>query len=493
MVKDIKYIIKRILIGLGICLALSFIRGNLILKVDALTIAVFDSDYNVVGYCTNCTDVQPSNSSKLATANRFVITFDNVDISTNQKYNVDVTFQQSATTKTTYVNRLLYVLHQNNNILQTPTNPNLSVSNYFDTMLPSFPAQSGVLTQANYTGTFTSDTNGLLRLDIEFQPQTFSYLRVLNNVITYMGSDNSQAIGNSTQNIVNNNNQNTQNIINNNNQNTQDIIDNQNSNTDKEIESQQVCRLYDKQDIFEDNKFLTINGVIFSANDDGITDYISITNSKIKVINKASTRSNSSCFYNINKELISCINNNTDMSNNTYLTIPENASYFRATINKSSNKPTFEICTSGNQAIVDSQNNLNNTLNDDSGVNDTDIDDLFGDIRGNSSSPVSDLLTLPITLLQAYLDGMNGTCSPYNLGTLYGTSLILPCIDIPGIIGSSLWNVIDALFCLYMIYNIAMMCISIYESFTSLDDSMQLLYSPQHTGHTRVSRNEGEY
>ena len=131
-----------------------------------------------------------------------------------------------------------------------------------------------------------------------------------------------------------------------------------------------------------------------------------------------------------------------------------------------------------------------NITNEDS----PDTDSFFNDLKiDDSNSPVSDLMVMPLTLLNSYTNGFSGTCKPFNLGSLYGHDLILPCVNIEKYIGSNLWSLIDTIFTLYMVYNIGMLCISIYESITELDDGMQLLYTPQHSGHTRVSRNEDLY
>lgn len=147
------------------------------------------------------------------------------------------------------------------------------------------------------------------------------------------------------------------------------------------------------------------------------------------------------------------------------------------------------------QAIEDTKEEIESVhddIMDDSEVSNSDINDLFGDFTESSTTPVSDLITLPITLMNAYLTGFNTTCSAYNLGTLYGHTITLPCIDIESKLGSGLWGLIDMLFSIFMIYNIAMLFVSIYESITSLDDGFQLLYTPQHAGNSRTSRGQME-
>ncbi len=188
-----------------------------------------------------------------------------------------------------------------------------------------------------------------------------------NNKIQELIEQSNQAIENSTQNIINNQNTNTSSIINgidgatqeaidNANQNKEDIINNQNANTDKEIESQQVCDKIDKNNTIL-NGALGSTGNISSVSDFGVTDYIKIdSNSKINRIVTTNESNAYTCFYNINKSFISCIANFNQSIG--ILTIPDNASYVRFTIKLSSNKPQFEICRNGNQAMNDSINDM---------------------------------------------------------------------------------------------------------------------------------------
>ena len=142
-----------------------------------------------------------------------------------------------------------------------------------------------------------------------------------------------------------------------------------------------------------------------------------------------------------------------------------------------------KICSNGNQAINDSLGNLNNNITDsnydDVGVDVEDLEDFIG-ADFTTNSPISDLLLMPFTLLNAYSDGINSACSPISLGTLYGTNLSFPCIDIPHYIGNNLWNTIDIIFCIFLTYNLGMLVISIYDSITSLNSGFESLYTPQH-------------
>ena len=157
-----------------------------------------------------------------------------------------------------------------------------------------------------------------------------------------------------------------------------------------------------------------------------------------------------------------------------------------------------------NQQIINGQSQGNqklddifNTINDDTPISDKELDDFFDGIGANfaTDTPISDLILMPFTLLEAYSNGISSSCSNFSFGSLFGTELVMPCIDLESIVGSNLWTLIDTLISIFMFYNIAMLCVSIFESITSLDDSFQLLYTPQHGDMSRVgiSHSRGLY
>ena len=269
-------------------------------------------------------------------------------------------------------------------------------------------------------------------------------------------------------------------IVNNQNQNTQDIIDNQNANSQAQIDSQKVCTYYDKKDIVLDNKFLSDTNQELSDNRFGITDYIKIISSTIEVLQPYTIGDAPSyCFYNTNKVRISCNRLNTLTGN---ITIPNGAEYFKTTIYKANNLPQFNICKNGNQAMQD-------TLTDEH--YDNSIIDL-SNLPVASNTPISDLLLLPMTLINKLLTSLNNSCSTYQLPFLYGNTLSLPCIDIKYYLGEDLWHIIDLCIVFYMVYNIFMLFINVFDDITSLDDEFQSLYTPRHSGLTRVGRGNME-
>lgn len=295
------------------------------------------------------------------------------------------------------------------------------------------------------------------------------------------------SITNQTSTITNNQNQNTQDIINNQDSNTQDVIDNQNANTQQEIDSQKVCKIIDLSYTEYEDKVLNDRGVIQDNTYYNITTMINISSSTVEKLENYSGSANL-CFYDEDKLIISCQSNTNTPKGNVNL--PTNAYYVRFSINNDTNKPRYKICTNGNQALNDSVNNLNDTLNDTSQPNtNQDIQDM--DDMVASDTPISDLITMPLTLINAYINGINSSCSPVNLGNLYGTDLILPCIDIPSRIGNNLWSIIDIICCIFMCYEIAMLFITAFDGITSLRDDFEGLYQPKHSDFSYIGKHGG--
>lgn len=122
--------------------------------------------------------------------------------------------------------------------------------------------------------------------------------------------------------------------------------------------------------------------------------------------------------------------------------------------------------------LTDIDDTLKDDTVDDSSLN---IDDKSADL-GNS--PVSDLITLPIKLLTNIYDGFSGSCVSYNLGSLFGTDLIFPCINLESILGSFLWGLIDSLCCIFLIYKIAMLFVSMWTKIVTMKDVFTSIYTP---------------
>lgn len=87
-----------------------------------------------------------------------------------------------------------------------------------------------------------------------------------------------------------------------------------------------------------------------------------------------------------------------------------------------------------------------------------------------SNGVITQLITLPITLYQKVLNSINGTCSQFDLGALYGTHLIMPCINLQTYLGSTLWNTIDLIMSGVFVLVIARKMVKAFNSFTFMKE-----------------------
>lgn len=132
---------------------------------------------------------------------------------------------------------------------------------------------------------------------------------------------------------------------------------------------------------------------------------------------------------------------------------------------------TLSIKDSNNQAVVNAINETNSTIKDSSVDNDkasSDIETMKGKVANNGT--ITQLLTLPITLYQAILNSVNGSCSSYSLGSLLGTNLTLPCINLQSYLGSTIWGIIDMVCSGLFILVFRKKMVDIFNHMTSLND-----------------------
>lgn len=160
------------------------------------------------------------------------------------------------------------------------------------------------------------------------------------------------------------------------------------------------------------------------------------------------------------------------------------------------NRNTTNIINNNNnntQQIINSQNETTNAIND---VNDTlqdteiegeSIGGKLADIGEISDTPITDLITLPITLLQRIYNSINGSCSSYSLPFGFGLTnytLNLPCIDLghEKYLGRVVWGVIDDLFCIFMLFFLFKMIVWFYTNWSTLKDNFSYLVDPSNRG-----------
>lgn len=121
------------------------------------------------------------------------------------------------------------------------------------------------------------------------------------------------------------------------------------------------------------------------------------------------------------------------------------------------------------QDVNSSIKKTNDILNDDA-IDDSNTTGSLEDLskRLPTNSVISDLLLLPVRLFQNVLNSINGSCVAFNLGSLYGSDLTLPCINIESVIGSSLWSIVDILFCGAFVLVIRKQFVNIFHNLTDL-------------------------
>lgn len=129
-----------------------------------------------------------------------------------------------------------------------------------------------------------------------------------------------------------------------------------------------------------------------------------------------------------------------------------------------------------NQQIINQGQQTNEKLNDiNNSINNGDVDDPSSSINSfkdkiATNGVITQLIGLPVTLFTKVLNSVNGTCSTYNLGSLFGTDLILPCVNIQNYLGSSLWSIIDVLISGLFVYSISRKFIKVFESMSSMNE-----------------------
>ena len=418
MVKDIKYIIKRILIGVGIALVLSFLRYGFILNTHAKEISSIFNQIpagNVQGV-NNMTQYVNFNFNPGHWSNwgygilRF--NFSIIKVGGSSLAPLVVPSNVSATNFACDVS-------------STSTSNSTFTGSTYSASCPMIMGPNGLefisiaLTdnQQNEQGVYRITMGSLLTFE-KIEDVTLDTSSTNSAINNQTQNDNTN-----TQNIINNQNSNKQDVINNQNQNTQSIINNQNNNTDKEIESQQVCNIYNYDSSTYVDGYLSASGVVRDSNSLAVSPFISISNNSTLQLLK-NNNGMRFCFYNKNKSNISC-QLASDYSVNDMITIPFNAFYFRFSLNKTNDEPNFNICTNGNQAIVNSQQDINNTLNDDN-VDSQQASDFFSNFQSDSHG-LSGIITSPLRLIESL---SSSQCSPLVLPLPFvNQSATIPCMS----------------------------------------------------------------
>lgn len=126
--------------------------------------------------------------------------------------------------------------------------------------------------------------------------------------------------------------------------------------------------------------------------------------------------------------------------------------------------------TDSNKKIDEVNSSINNS---DTNTSQSKLEDVNNNFKEDiSTSPVSDLITLPLKLLTAFNSKLSSTkfCQPIDMGTLFDIHwLQLPCINPEKYLGSVLWATIDMISTALLLWAIAHKMVKVYISITSID------------------------
>lgn len=267
-------------------------------------------------------------------------------------------------------------------------------------------------------------------------------------------------------------------VIDNQIQNTTDIINNNNSNTEQVVNTitdffGNICSNFFEISNYSSNQFSSINitdsdVTVTTSQTWRILAYsFDVTSGKPYKFYYSSDSTGAIVYYSLNNSTWTQVQN----KNYTSITPSSNKIYFRfqnASLGTGTyvfsnimlysgsdnkpycipNKPTSKLDEQSwyMEKIRDAQSETNDYLKDDSNpnINDSAISDTLESVSIND--PLNYLLTLPLHTIQRINYNLGrDTCTPYNLGALLGTDLILPCVNVKEKLGTALFNTIDIL------------------------------------------------
>lgn len=108
-------------------------------------------------------------------------------------------------------------------------------------------------------------------------------------------------------------------------------------------------------------------------------------------------------------------------------------------------------------------NNITNTYNfisSDTIESTTNTDSISSQFDSNTNNNVLNFMLIPINFVSSILDGFDNECNQVCLGNCsnggfhdnFNFTFVLPCLDIRSVIGNDIYNTIDALMCVAMIF-----------------------------------------
>lgn len=216
-------------------------------------------------------------------------------------------------------------------------------------------------------------------------------------------------------------------------------------------------------------KYQTSYNLSFVKNDAGV-DLTSV----IQAINALDNHALITDFYNLVSYAFAQLKNDNYENMSGLYTVVNNAR--DALINALNNLSTAQVNAINSQSQQQHQDaqqahqdaqDINNSINNNN-IDNANSSASTWDGKNASNGVITQLLTLPINLLNAIVNGIQTSCSNFSLGSLFDNEIVLPCINISNYIGSALFTTIDLLISGFMIYNISKKLIKIFNDFTNL-------------------------
>lgn len=421
--KNISYIIKRIVIGVGIALVLTFLRRGFVLNAQAMEVDGYPigEDVSIIDNTTSSYTKTINGSPWASLADSYGYINGTFSISKVDGSSTSI----NVTPKQVYVNsgNTSWVCSIGSNNLNNSTFNQATYSYKCPIQMTSSGLSSLVIQFVDIQTNFPSMYRLVIGSLVSFEIHNDSSINIDTSGTT-----------NAINNQITNDNQNTQNIINNQNSNTQSIIDNQNSNTqstnDTIKEQFENCLSYNlnKSNLssFIPNKYLNQSGNEVSSSNVAISDYIKVSsNENYNFSLSASLSASSYCLYDTNKSLLSCF---VYSGNTSFVITPNQNGYVRftfSTLSSSNFSFTGKSCTNRLDEQTQATQDVNNTLNDDNVSSDTG-QSFFDDFQANSHG-LSGVITAPLRLINSL---SSSSCSPLSVPLPFvNQNVSFPCMS----------------------------------------------------------------
>lgn len=183
--------------------------------------------------------------------------------------------------------------------------------------------------------------------------------------------------------------------------------------------------------------------------------------------NQFPTYSQDSAVFDKLDTMISAINTLISQSNNSNVVSAINGT--TNAINGTTNAINNQSQQQHNDAVSQKQSTdaINNSLND-SDTSNVSLDVLTG--QTIDTGVISGLMLIPINLVNSMIQAFNGTCHSYEIGDLFGTTLVLPCINLESFLGTPLWNTIDIIITGVFIFGMSKLFMRLFNKLMRLQD-----------------------